>query len=183
VSDQETERLISVNARYCFENYETAARYIFGGIEYAERNFSVIRDLGKKVLGGLVEVSDVREDLYVTDGLREYQRPRGGFTEEGPVSFSVDFDTRFETAGVLIAHVEPWESNLLDRGLAWIALAKDRLSTPVLHLSVRPNPEVNESELAQRLADAETNATAMLEDMLSGVESPRFARVSSDTSR
>jgi hypothetical protein len=136
----------------------------------------VTRNIAMQACGGLVKVPNEKDYLFITDGAREAIRPRAGQDDNGCLGISVDSYLKYEIGGSLVSHVEPWESDLLDRGLAWLEMSRSELSAPLFYVSVLPVGNKSTNEISERLEQAEVNATAMLDDFLAGVEHPRFSQ-------
>lgn len=150
-----------------FESYEAVAEAL---VDVPERT-SVLRVFDLRVVGGLVDVEGIEHlRLYgwgKTGLVRRYKHMR---VEEG-----ITVSTASLLGYDVVSHVEPWDSELLDRGLAWVSVASAELP-PLFHVGVKPEHGLGAPAIAERLATAEKRAVETITDVLNSNPEPRFAR-------
>ncbi len=129
----------------------------------------VTKPFGLQVVGGLALVGSVEYLRLVGDGkVGQVRRHMSGIYEAGVM---------VSTAPVIgvdvAAHVEPIDSDLLDRGLSWVYVADE--ASPVFMAGIRREHGVAEAEIAERLREAEARAVRLIEGILESDPNPPFA--------
>jgi hypothetical protein len=158
-----------------FQTFPEVAEYIITRPPQDD-DLTIFSHFDCQVLGGLMPGETEQDDVFVTDGRREGVFPHDG-RFEGAVMFIAHSASRYEDMGNVVVHVEPRNNNLIDRGIAYLTLQRAELTFPIFSMSVRHDTEVtNPQEISERLGFAYKGARLMLEDMLNGIESPRFAK-------
>ncbi len=176
------ERLIRVNTREDIESYRDVAKFLSSKNNSTTNLHHIYRQLDTSpVMGGLVAGVDKEDYISLTDNTRTVFHKRSTANNNGVVGVQAGLSRRYETGCILIVNVEPFQSDFLDRGLAWIALSRDVSFVPEFHTAVLGSYEIGTSEVAinevaERLQNVEDSATAMIEDMLNNVQVPRFSR-------
>src|SRR5665213_1913861 len=169
-SERDVERPVII-ASNRFEDYLGATEWLLGRI--SERH-SVYRLSTPQVVGGLIgerdDISGQRLRVIGNSRKGEVIRHYSGM----PVAEGVTVSGFPGEAADIVAHVEPLESKLLDRGLSWVRIG---IETPsVFHLTVRAEHDLSDvEELATRLSAAERSTTELLEGILRSETTPPHA--------
>lgn len=139
-----------------FETYSEVGDYL--GQRLSGR-FHVVKPFLPVVVGGLVEVHGIESIRLIGDG-KVGVVPRSKSGEQEGVTASVASALEID----IISHVEPWDSELLDRGLAWVAVGAE--APPLLTFTIIPEHGVSAAEIAERLTTGEERAVAMINGVL-----------------
>lgn len=167
-SSDSLERPIRVNGSE-FNGYLDASKYL---AKRLSNSHHVIRAFEPNIVGGLVIVEEEKQKLRlvghgvvgIVDRHMHGLIP-GGVTVSGFPGETVD----------VVAHVEPWKSELLDRGLAWVRVGQE--VPPALKLTIRKEHGIEDpQELASRLEKAEQKSVEFIEAILRSEVLEPYAR-------
>jgi hypothetical protein len=138
-------------------SYEEAGKSI--AKESPDKYLTIVKPFMPSVLGCLVEV-DGQQSIRLVGEQRAGVVPRHmhglqeGVTASTLSSLEID----------LVAHVEPRDSELLDRGLAWVAVGAE--AKPLFKMGILPHSGATASEITERLIIAEFRAVEMINGVL-----------------
>ncbi len=142
-----------------FEDYEEATEFL---VDRVSESHLLSRLFTPQVVGGLVMQDGGHQTLRIVgEGvIGEVPRYMRGLTELG-VTVSGYPGEQVD----VVAHVENWESDMLDRGLVWVRIGPE--VPPLFQVIIRPEHGVASSlEMANRLEVAEQKSIEFINGIL-----------------
>jgi len=153
-----------------FENYAEASNFL---VRRVSESHHISRLFIPRVAGRLIPDGRKQVLHLIGDG-------KEGRIERGDRGISVSTASALDID--VIAHVERWDSNLLDRGLAWVSVGAETPSR--FSVIIDAEHEIEDTrEITARLITAEANAVTLINGILNNDPAPEFAeRFPGDTS-
>lgn len=149
------------------ESYEEVAAFL--GKRVSEF-FMLGKRFRPEVVGGLVVADSVQYLRLVGEQKVGIVRRHMSGTYEGGVAVSTQ-----PLVGVdVIANIEPIDSELFDRGLAWVHVIDE--GSPLYKIGINREHGVEEAEIVERLRAAEARTVQMVRAILESDPEPPYAQ-------